>query len=345
MKILHLALVLAGLCGGFPATAQSSQDRPFEPQNFAHLGARIERAYAVEPDRAMLENALIQKSRALELDRPRFDQCLDEADENPAFRESLAGITGAVWNCVSRASSSEDHALYAHDLTQALLEALGQGNELIGPESLDALSAQAPGERARECCALSVTDDRIVLRIANGYGQLPTQEWRKVIENYRPARAVVLDLRDDTGGALPELAELADLFLSSGIIVETVGRSPRENARYSARLPDATNGLPIVVLVSERTTQGGEILAASLQDNGRARILGVQTSGQSLIRSVYPIGRHYAFTLVTAVTRRPSGQVIAGNGVTPDCRIDPARADLVDWAVRYAKGEVLCPLD
>ncbi|TVQ79466.1 MAG: S41 family peptidase [Phycisphaeraceae bacterium] len=99
-------------------------------------------------------------------------------------------------------------------------------------------------------------------------------------------RAFILDLRFNTGGSLQAAIEMADLFLESGTIVSTRGRTAREQtARASARgtLPD----FPMVVLINGVSASASEIVAGALSDNDRAVIVGERTYGKGSVQSVH----------------------------------------------------------
>ena len=98
-------------------------------------------------------------------------------------------------------------------------------------------------------------------------------------------RGLVIDLRGNPGGLLTSAVEVCDLFLEDGVIVHTRGRRSSDAEKAStldARRASAGSklpGVPAVVLVDGLTASAAEIVAACLQDAGRAKVVGSRTFG------------------------------------------------------------------
>jgi carboxyl-terminal processing protease len=120
------------------------------------------------------------------------------------------------------------------------------------------------------------------------------------------ARALVLDLRDDGGGALGSAIAAADRFLESGTILTMKKRGrPDQVMRAHAGVECQ---LPLAVLINANTASAAEILAASLQDNGRARVLGCRSFGKGVSLDLIRLKRTPGLLkLTTSVSLRPSG--------------------------------------
>jgi carboxyl-terminal processing protease len=158
----------------------------------------------------------------------------------------------------------------------------------------------------------------------------------------RGMKGLLLDLRDDGGGLLSAAVGAADLFLDSGRIVSEVGRDG------VLELNDATPGgfvdFPIVVLVNQMTASAAEMLAAALQDNGRAKLIGERTFGKALVQELFPLGAGDRGVRITiSEYLRPSGENIdrftapKGSdrwGVCPDTGLDVflAPPDYAAWS-------------
>jgi carboxyl-terminal processing protease len=130
-------------------------------------------------------------------------------------------------------------------------------------------------------------------------------------------RGIVLDLRGNPGGLLQQSVRAAELFLNSGDVIETRGRHPDSNHRYSATGHDMAAGRPIVVLVDGQSASAAEILAAALQDQHRAVVVGTVTYGKGSVQTVValPNGAELSLTWSRLVT--PGGYVLQGLGVNP----------------------------
>lgn len=102
------------------------------------------------------------------------------------------------------------------------------------------------------------------------------------------AQGLILDLRDNPGGVLDQAVAVSDLFLARGTIVSTRGRGDDEQV-YTARPGSPLELLPLAVLVNQSSASASEIVAGSLQDNGRAIVVGVRTFGKGLVQRVEPL--------------------------------------------------------
>ena len=123
-------------------------------------------------------------------------------------------------------------------------------------------------------------------------------------------RGLVLDLRFNPGGLLTAAIEMSDLFISAGKIVSTEGRN--SEARVWEAHPEGTfEGFPMAVLVNHFSASSSEIVAACLQDHGRAIIVGERTWGKGSVQNVIELeGGRSALKLTTASYLRPSGKNI-----------------------------------
>ncbi len=130
-------------------------------------------------------------------------------------------------------------------------------------------------------------------------------------------RGLILDLRNNPGGLLDQAIEVADLFLDRGRIVTTEGRHPGSFQQYDAEFGDILAGRPIVVMVNGRSASSSEIVAAALQDLGRAVVIGSNSYGKGTVQSVFPLRNHGELTLTWSRFHAPSGYALHNLGVMP----------------------------
>ena len=126
----------------------------------------------------------------------------------------------------------------------------------------------------------------------------------------------ILDLRTNSGGLLYSIFEIARMWLQEGTIASTFNRQG-EIDRQQANQRVLTQK-PLVILVNEATASGSEILAAALQDNQRAILVGVQTAGYNSIQSVRGLGDGSGLAVTLAKWRTPKERDIDQLGITPD---------------------------
>ena len=148
-------------------------------------------------------------------------------------------------------------------------------------------------------------------------------------------KGFVLDLRNNPGGLLDEAVAVTDLFLPQGEIVSTRSRKPEDTVRYSAKTPDLTNGVPIVVLINEGSASASEIVAGALQDHKRAVIAGIKSFGKGSVQTLRQIPDFGAIKITTARYYTPSGHSIQAKGITPDVEIPRGKLEeyprLIGW--------------
>jgi carboxyl-terminal processing protease len=146
-------------------------------------------------------------------------------------------------------------------------------------------------------------------------------------------RGVVIDLRHNPGGLVDEAVATADLFLADGVIVSVRGRSTREDRTASAGGP--YESLPVSLVVNGYTASAAEILAAALQENGRAVVVGTQTFGKGTVQRAIELLDGSALRLTVSRFFSPGGTAIQGNGVVPDLTLaDPVVEPAVAPALR-----------
>ncbi|HET8700410.1 MAG TPA: S41 family peptidase [Nitrococcus sp.] len=131
-------------------------------------------------------------------------------------------------------------------------------------------------------------------------------------------QGLVLDLRNNPGGVLNAAVEVADDFLTKGIIVYTKGRIDSADMSFSATPNDLIGGAPMVVLVNGGSASASEIVAGALQDHKRAVIMGSKTFGKGSVQTILPLRDGSALKLTTARYYTPNGRSIQAEGIVPD---------------------------
>jgi carboxyl-terminal processing protease len=124
-------------------------------------------------------------------------------------------------------------------------------------------------------------------------------------------KRLVLDLRDNPGGALDQAIAISNRFLPRGdLIVYTRGRVPNADQDYRATEQSEYTRLPMVVLVNRNSASASEIVSGALQDHDRALIVGETTFGKALVQSIYRVTQNAGLALTTARYFTPSGRMI-----------------------------------
>jgi len=150
----------------------------------------------------------------------------------------------------------------------------------------------------------------------SGFNETTAEELRHVLVELKKEglRGLVLDLRTNPGGLLRSAVEVSRLFLTEGRIVSTRGREKEEEAYdadgKSALLVPAKD-YPMAVLINKYSASASEIVAAALQDHGRAVIVGERSYGKGSVQNIIKMeGGKSALKLTTASYWRPNGKNI-----------------------------------
>lgn len=154
---------------------------------------------------------------------------------------------------------------------------------------------------------------------------------KNLIEELRQEKieGLILDLRNNGGGSLVEAIEIAGLFITSGPVVQVKER------RGLQVLPDADPNLdydgPLIILVNRLSASASEILAAALQDYGRALIIGDEhTHGKGTVQTLMSLGdKKGSLKLTTAGFYRINGGSTQLRGVEPDIVL-PSLLDIME---------------
>ena len=224
--------------------------------------------------------------------------------------------------------------------------------DIRGPEGTDVtVTVVSPGERPREVTLerRRITPDitpvvrRLQLDPSIGYVQVLALSGVETVEAIEqgltellrgdPLEGLVLDVRASDQGAPVVLLETLRTFVE-GEVGEYHSRASEEEP-IEIEPGDLAPGyadVPVVVLVDEQTEADAEQLAAILQDQGRATIVGSETSGKTHGARVADLPDGSLLQIVTYGFQLPDGQTLEGVGVTPDVVVE------ADW-LGYAEAE------
>ena len=155
--------------------------------------------------------------------------------------------------------------------------------------------------------------------VAKGIEDLRKQSGGKLM-------GIVLDLRQNPGGALEEAVALSDIFLTKGDIVSQRGRNTREDEYFKAEsmIPgDLAKGLPVIVLIDSGSASASEIVAGALQDQRRAVVMGERSFGKGSVQSLFFLdnSRTSAVKITTARYYTPLGRSVQEGGILPDIMV------------------------
>lgn len=202
----------------------------------------------------------------------------------------------------------------------------------------------------------------------DSFGDQTGSELREIVTDLkkRGMTGLILDMRGNPGGLLPAAIEVCDLFVDAdtpgvkgphgeqippGLILTTRDRLGRVQQEYYAQNDGTLNGFPVAVLIDGQSASAAEIVAACLQDHGKAVIIGQRSFGKGTVQEILDLHPDQGLLKLTMASYwRPSGRNInrtdgaAEWGVSPDPGFeivldDKERADL--FTARYLRDVTL----
>jgi C-terminal peptidase (prc) len=168
------------------------------------------------------------------------------------------------------------------------------------------------------------------IRLTSFMSETADTEMRKALEKYKNSKGLILDLRSNPGGLLPNAVNIGSMFIKSGPVVQIVDREGnREKLNASGRTIFPANK-PMVVLVDGGSASASEILAGALQDTKRAKLVGTKTFGKGLVQTVHALEGGAGVAITTNKYLTSAGNDINKKGIVPDVVIEfpqPAKTD------------------
>ncbi|MDP1629736.1 MAG: S41 family peptidase, partial [bacterium] len=140
-----------------------------------------------------------------------------------------------------------------------------------------------------------------------------------------PARALILDLRNNPGGYLDQAVKIAGWFLQKGevVLMEDEGSGEPKvcddcRAEGNGRLSD----FPVVILINEGSASASEILAGALRDHLGVKLIGEKTFGKGSVQTLENFRDGSSLKITVAKWLTPKGTSIAEAGLTPDITVE-----------------------
>lgn len=162
------------------------------------------------------------------------------------------------------------------------------------------------------CRLIQFTPDT-PLRVQDALDEFEKQNYDKLI----------IDLRDNPGGLITSVVDIADKFIDNGPIVTTKSRLLFENQQFTAKKEKSTvkKDIPIVVLINHGSASASEILSGALKDNHLAYLVGERSYGKGSVQQVVPLSNIDGIKLTMARYYTPSDTNIDKIGIPPDLEI------------------------
>jgi carboxyl-terminal processing protease len=165
------------------------------------------------------------------------------------------------------------------------------------------------------------------VRISDFMNQNVTKQLLVVLKGFKDknVRGVVLDLRDNPGGLVTQAEGVADAFLDKGDVFITRDKSQKVQVEFKAKPSSGEYLGPLVVMVNSGSASASEIVAASFQENGRAKVVGEQTYGKGVANIPTKLANGAQINISFQEWLTPKRNSILKKGVTPDFKVNDSR--------------------
>jgi carboxyl-terminal processing protease len=146
----------------------------------------------------------------------------------------------------------------------------------------------------------------------NKFSEKSYEEFMQALESLKKEgmQQLVFDLRGNGGGLMDEAVDMADEFLDGDKLVVYMQGAKSKKREYRCKRPGLLEKGSLVLLVDELSASASEVLAGSLQDWCRAKIIGRRTFGKGLVQQQYPLSDGAALRLTIARYYTPLGRSI-----------------------------------
>ena len=135
--------------------------------------------------------------------------------------------------------------------------------------------------------------------------------------------SLIIDLRNNPGGLITSVSDVADKFIDEGPIVTTKSRIDYENSVFMASAKKTTmpKGIPIIVMINRGSASASEILSGALKDDHLAYLVGERSYGKGSVQQPIPLPNNDGFKMTIARYYTPSDTNIDKIGIPPDREI------------------------
>jgi carboxyl-terminal processing protease len=165
------------------------------------------------------------------------------------------------------------------------------------------------------------------IRLNSFISQNATIEMEDAILNASDADAIILDLRNNYGGLLPNAINIANIFVDKGsIVVSIIDKNGNKKDLHAAT--KALTDQPLVILINGASASASEILSGALKDHHRAILVGEKTFGKGMVQKIFDLPDGSGINVTVSKYLTPNGTDIDKKGIDPDIEVELTFDDL-----------------
>lgn len=162
----------------------------------------------------------------------------------------------------------------------------------------------------------------------NQFGETTNAEWDSTIEQVSQkwkdskVSGLVLDVRGNPGGYLESAVYIASEFLPQGETIVKQETSNSDDRVYAVKRSGSLLDIPLTVLINQGSASASEILAGSLRDHNRAKLVGQKSFGKGSVQEALDLQDGAGLHVTIAKWLLPKGEWINGKGIEPEISIE-----------------------
>lgn len=153
------------------------------------------------------------------------------------------------------------------------------------------------------------------------FDEVTVNQFRSGLEKLKKqgATKLVLDLRDNPGGLLTSVVDIASQILKKGTIVYTEDKNG--NKKYYKDTKNEQLNMPLCVLVNGNSASAAEILSGAIKDRDAGTLVGETTFGKGIVQGFFEVGDGSYVKLTYSSYYTPAGHNIHKKGIKPDITV------------------------
>lgn len=184
-----------------------------------------------------------------------------------------------------------------------------------------------------------VLDKNIGYIKITGFEEETNKEFDKALENLQKKniKGLIIDVRDNGGGYLNVVKDIADRLLGDAVIVYT--KDNKGNKEYLKSSDREKVDIPIAILTNGYSASASEILTGAIVDNKAGVSIGTTTYGKGLVQSVVELRDGTGYKLTTAQYFTPNGNYINKKGIKPNIEVKNEKEQL-PAAIKYIESKI-----
>lgn len=147
--------------------------------------------------------------------------------------------------------------------------------------------------------------------LTGGFQETTAEELGDAIKELQTQgmKGLVLDLRNNPGGLLPQAIEVVSRFVPNGqTVVSVKGRASYAKTEALRSRGGPVDNFPLVIMINGGSASASEIVAGAIQDYGRGVVVGTESFGKGLVQRVFRLPYETGLTLTTARYYTPYGR-------------------------------------